>query len=667
MKMRTAKTILTYVISIICLVKAQAQVTNTDSIDNVLKTAKDDTAKVNLLIKTGINQLNTLPDKAFDYCQQAIGISKKIDYPLGLANGYYLKSSYYINIKNETTTATRYLQLADSIYHKYDGPAFKGGKGFVLLSYGAIQQYQGNYLEAIQLYIRASRILDSLHNKTILPYTYYNLSTLYQNFKQYEKQEFYASACLKLAEETKNMYLILIGSSSLASALIYQKKYEKALPYILKAKKIAEMRNDHVLLVFCYTNLGFYYGDYKKDYAQAINNEEKALEQAILLGRLFDEINNYTILSTFYFADKQFEKARMSATKAYELLHSYKSTDLERNTLYALAQAEAHFGEHRKAYDYLLQSMDLKDTVFKEENRVQINYLEALYQSEKKEKEINQLQSEKQISELTIKRRNIVIYALFVTIALLIGISFLLYRNIRNKRIIVEQDLEIERQKIKELEKDRQIVATHAVLQGEEIERKRLARDLHDGLGGLLSGVKLKLMNMKGNFVLSQEYVNHFDNALSLLDNSIGELRRVAHNMMPESLVKYGLKDALQDFCNQIDSDKKVKIHFQFFGEEKRIESSIETAVYRIAQELMNNSLKHAEASELIVQLIQKGTRVHLTVQDNGKGFDIKQVNESKSSGLRNIHSRVASFGGRIDLLSTPGKGTEVTVEFNGI
>jgi signal transduction histidine kinase len=330
-----------------------------------------------------------------------------------------------------------------------------------------------------------------------------------------------------------------------------------------------------------------------------------------------------------------------------------------------LAQAEALLGEYRKAYNHLLQSAKLKDSVFKDKSQKQINYLETLYQSEKKEKEINQLQNEKQINKLTIKRRNVFIYSLFVTIALLIGMSFLLYRNILNKHVIVEQELEIERQKTMELEKERQIDAAHALLQGEETERQRLARDLHDGLGGLLSGVKLKLTNIKGNYILPEEYVNRFDNALSLLDNSIGELRRVAHNMMPESLVKYGLKDALQDFCNQIDSDKIEKIYFQFFGEEKRIESSIETTVYRIAQELINNSLKHAEASELVVQLILKGERVHLTVQDNGIGFNISQIYETKSNGLKNIRSRVDTFNGKIELISNPGKGTEVTVEFN--
>ena len=338
---------------------------------------------------------------------------------------------------------------------------------------------------------------------------------------------------------------------------------------------------------------------------------------------------------------------------------------MEQYSLNNLSRVEAQFGEYKTAYEHLLQSTVLKDSVFKDKSRRQINYLEALYQSEKKEKEINHLHNEKQVSELTIKRRNVFIYALIVTIALLIGMSFLLYRNIRNKHIIVEQDLEIERQKTKELEKERQINAAHAVLQGEETERQRIARDLHDGLGGLLSGVKLKLTNMKGNYVLPEEYVNRFDNALGLLDNSIGELRRVAHNMMPESLVKYGLKDALQDFCSQIDNDKKVKIHFQFFGEEKRVESSIETNVYRIAQELINNSLKHAVASEIVVQLILKEERIHLTVQDNGKGFDITQIDETRSNGLRNIRSRVNTFNGSMDIISNPGKGTEVIVEFN--
>jgi two-component system, NarL family, sensor kinase len=664
MKMSTTKIISTAAISIFYLATAQAQVNKTDSIDKVLKSMKEDTAKVNLLVETGKAQTDILPDKAFNYCQQAIELSKKIDYPLGLANAYCLKGSCYAS-KNEIKTAISNYQLADSIYHKYKGRRFKEGSGTILLEYGVIQHHLGNYLEAIQFYIRSSKIFDSLNNKTVLPTLYGNLSSLYSYLQQFDKAEFYARQCVKLAEETNNAYYTSLGNIYVATTLIQQEKYKEVLPHILKAKKIAERMNDHYLLSTCYSNLGQYYGYCKLDFTQAISNIKMAIEQSKLIDNHIEEVVDILNIFEFYYYGNQFEKARITAMEAYEISHKFKFTNMEQLSLNDLSRAEVQIGDYKKAYEHLLQSTEIKDSVFKDNSQKQINHLEALYQSEKKEKEINQLQNEKLVSELTIKRRNVVIYALFVTIALLIGMSFLFYRNIRNKRIIVEQDLVIERQKTKELEKEHQISAAHAVLQGEETERQRLARDLHDGLGGLLSGVKLKLTNIKGNYVLPEEYVNHFDNALGLLDNSIGELRRVAHNMMPESLVKYGLKDALQDFCDQIDSNKKVKIHFQFFGEEKRFESSIENTVYRIAQELINNSLKHAEASELMVQLILKEERVHLTVQDNGKGFDITLIDETKSSGLRNIRSRVDTFNGRIDLNSSPGKGTEVTVEFS--
>jgi signal transduction histidine kinase len=301
--------------------------------------------------------------------------------------------------------------------------------------------------------------------------------------------------------------------------------------------------------------------------------------------------------------------------------------------------------------------MSLKDSIHNLQTEKHILELETKYQTEKHKKEIEILKAQK-------KQRNIFIYSLIaIFIVSGIAISFI-YRNIHIKRIIAEQTIELSQQKIIKLEKERQLSATHAVLQGEETERNRLARDLHDGLGGLLSGVKMKLSTMKGNFVLSQENVDQFDHTIDLLDNSIKELRRVAHNMMPESLVKFGLKDALQDFCSQIDS-KANKINFQFYGEGNRLESSIEIAVYRIAQELINNSMKHAGASEILVQLVQEGPRVHLTVQDNGKGFDPNMIVSIKSAGLRNIRARVESFNGSLDIVSEPGKGTEVSVEFS--
>jgi len=162
---------------------------------------------------------------------------------------------------------------------------------------------------------------------------------------------------------------------------------------------------------------------------------------------------------------------------------------------------------------------------------------------------------------------------------------------------------------------------------------------------------------------LPSESFDLYNKALGMLDSSITELRRVAHNMMPEALVKFGIKDALGDFCNSLDN-RQIKVNFQYFGIEKRFDQKIEISLYRIAQELINNAFKHSQATELIVQLIQEENRVNLTVQDNGKGFNTDILRTSKGSGVANIRSRVEALNGRFDLFSEPGKGTETIVEY---
>jgi signal transduction histidine kinase len=186
---------------------------------------------------------------------------------------------------------------------------------------------------------------------------------------------------------------------------------------------------------------------------------------------------------------------------------------------------------------------------------------------------------------------------------------------------------------------------------------------LHDGLGGLLSGIKLKLATMKRNFILDEIGKINFENALEMLDTSVHELRRVAHNMMPEALIKLGLKDAASDFCSEI-SHLTIKIDFRFYGENKRIDQKIEISAFRIIQELVNNALKHSGASQIIVQIMQETKRLSVSVQDNGKGFDPKIIDTNKSVGLSSIKSRVFTHNGIIDINTEIGKGTEIQVEF---
>ena len=213
--------------------------------------------------------------------------------------------------------------------------------------------------------------------------------------------------------------------------------------------------------------------------------------------------------------------------------------------------------------------------------------------------------------------------------------------------------LEVERQQVRHL---------NALSEVQEQERSRFAKDLHDGLGGMLWGVKLSLSNMKGNMVMDSDNVQVFERSLDMLDNSIHELRRVAHNLMPEALVKFGLAAALKDFCDFINSSKVINVIFQQVGNERRLDMSIEVVLYRVANELVNNALRHSSASEIIIQLNYDDHSLTLTVEDNGKGFDKSILNKTTGAGWPNIKSRIAYLKGTLDVETSVGNGTAVNI-----
>lgn len=189
-----------------------------------------------------------------------------------------------------------------------------------------------------------------------------------------------------------------------------------------------------------------------------------------------------------------------------------------------------------------------------------------------------------------------------------------------------------------------------------------MARDLHYGLGGLLSGVKIILSSVKGNSVISSENAKIFDQPLKLLDSSIIELRRVAHSLMPETLNHLGLKTALNDFIDELKTNASSILTFRSFGPDVRYDLQLELTIYRIAQELVNNALKHSGAQNNDLNLIAESNRVCIQVVDNGKGFDTA-ANPGEGKGIVSIRDRVASTNGRFDLESSPGHGTEASVE----
>ncbi|WP_449439560.1 sensor histidine kinase [Pedobacter steynii] len=237
----------------------------------------------------------------------------------------------------------------------------------------------------------------------------------------------------------------------------------------------------------------------------------------------------------------------------------------------------------------------------------------------------------------------------------------LVYRNYKHRQ-------NLQQAKIDELETEKQLTATEAVLKGEEQERTRLAKDLHDGLGGMLSGIKFSLSTMKENLIMTPDNAHAFERSIDMLDSSIQEMRRVAHNMMPEILVKYGLDTALKEFCAEVDRSSVLHVNYQSVGmQEADITQTTSVTIYRIIQELLNNAIKHANAKNVLVQVHQSEQEklLAVTVEDDGNGFDTSLLKQANGMGWSNIQNRVEFLKGKIDVQSGPGKGTSVMIEIN--
>ena len=161
---------------------------------------------------------------------------------------------------------------------------------------------------------------------------------------------------------------------------------------------------------------------------------------------------------------------------------------------------------------------------------------------------------------------------------------------------------------------------------------------------------------MKGFSIIDAPDVVRLNNAIDMIDKSIGELRRLSHHIMPESLMRYGLKVSLENFCRAIP-----KADFKYFGEDARFDSRLEILVYRCAYELVNNAVKYSGAENINVQLIVDDSLVALTVYDNGIGFNPETV--TYGSGLKDIKTRISAYNGNMNIHSSPEKGTEINIE----
>lgn len=317
-------------------------------------------------------------------------------------------------------------------------------------------------------------------------------------------------------------------------------------------------------------------------------------------------------------------------------------------------------GEIDKAFYAQKEYVQLSDSLSKVEMAFKVKDLERKYETKAKEREIDRLSAEMESKELLVKRNRQGLLLLGGMVILLILIFWFAFLVLKKRQTITLQEKLLVEGQIVKLEQERQLTTLAAMMDGQENERKRIAIDLHDGLGGVLSSVKLKLSNIV-HMQDELEKVNEEQNVINQVDLAIVEMRHIARHLMPETLSKFGLEMAMIDYCKSL-MQQNLEISFQAYDLSKNIPQQIQIMLYRIMQELINNAIKHAEATQILVQCLQDGHNLTIVVEDNGKGFDPMTLENKMGIGLSNVKTRVDYLNASMDIASELGIGTSITI-----
>jgi len=654
----SAKYILLLMIVIVSRVTCFCQAAPPDSLIKKLHAATDDSVKVRTMLDIGEAIEEERPKESFNYYNQALKLATRINH-----NRLMLSSMVDIGIShienNELDDALKTFEKSLPLARTINDT---GKIAAVLGNIGNVYLHQSDRVKAIEYYLQAATLLENASNQDKLPVLYSNLCNLFDTQKEFDKSVEYGKRAIELSKRVGDRYAETNAHINISSAYSHLNQPEKALAELNEALPIANGNNWLEQSSDIYNNIGDYYFQ-RKDYPKALENHLQAYNYTRQMGNLYHLCTACIHLAHLYHLTNQPEKAWKFINQADTLAKQVGSRVDLREMYMTRAEIENSRGEYKAAYQSLSKSVQINDSLFNVETAEKVAEVEERFQGEKKQKEILQLQNEKQIQTLSLKQKSTLNYFLIASLVALLVIGFTGYRNFRHRHALARQQDQLQQQRIRVLEKDQLLVATDAMLKAQEEERSRMAKDLHDGLGGMLSGVKFSLVNMKDHMLINKADSAVFDRSLDMLDTSIRELRRVAHNMMPEALVKFGLDEALKDYCNAINTANLMRLQYQSFGLEERMDQSVEIIVYRVIQELLNNALKHASATEALVQVMRRENRLSITVEDNGKGFDMRCLEYNKGAGWTNIYNRVNYLKGKIDLSAQPGKGVSVNIE----
>ncbi len=586
-------------------------------------------------------------DTAIRLIRDGIRLSMDLKSDTNLCDAYLDIGTRYLNMNDYVQGISNYKLALVNCLNNEDTSNCYNHLGIAFFNIGDYVSASDNYYLALQVARRSNKAYTNL--SSILA----NLGEVNFRLNQYDKALAYYNEGEPIArKQTSRLRLtnILLNKGELLTKMHRLEEARKILKEVIRLSDsmgAKELRDAACEI----TGISYLEGGAYKEaqiYLQQAREPGPFHNTAIEIAPEFYLADIWYALKKYDQAESVLLPALRDAAVGHRQINSLKGY----KTLAAVYEATGRYKEALAATD---STITLEDSLESARKVNAINLMEFKFRSSEKDRIIaqNQLLIARQQGDLSRKNMWLLAIAGGIFLFILLGMGW--YRTIQHER-------KLQAEQFKLIGQERKIEILNALVTGEDNERSRIARELHDGIGGMLSAAMMRFSTMRVDKE-NEAQLSAYSDTMKILSEMGEEIRKTAHNLMPEVLVKQDLAEAVRAYSSNVEKGNDLKIDFQAFGNFEQLPEKFKLNLYRIVQELLKNIVLHSSAHQVLVQLVKNEDTLTLIVEDDGKGFDTTKVRNGL--GLHNIETRIGSMEGYFSLTSDPGKGTTVFIEFN--
>ena len=610
-------------------------------------------------------------DSAFIYYQRSIDIKQELKDTVSLGITITNLGVYYSEIGRYEKAIEKYNEA--NVFHEKTN--YQKGIANNFNNIGNCYNNMGFFKLALNFYLKSLVIYRSLEDvKANEASTLHNIGLLYKRLSDLPLALEYFDKSLAIYESLDSEIDKAQVYLSVADVYLLQNSPGEALEYLKLSEEIYKDRNRTRDLAMVHHGYGIAYKqlneyDKAKAYYQESILRKEELKDSDALGQ------TYNSLAIANYDTKEYAEALRNYQKAYDIGKELKLPSLIRRSLLGLSEVNQALGRSSKAYDYRLQYEVVKDSLDNVEKASQLAEIREIYESEKKDKQISQLELENEVvnakseANAALAQKEAANKLVFIVLAIALFVLVLIFYFYFRQRLVltklkINEEKESRNKEVNQLMIQQQTKTLEAMVEGQEQERKRIAKELHDHFGSLMATVKVNLTTVAANKEITPESEQQMQHLAKLVDQACIDIRSLSHSMHVGISEAFGLVSALKDLTNSISQSGKIQVSFHSSNCAEKLDSTIEITAYRVIQELVSNVLKHAKATKLTIQLTCLEDIINIIVEDNGRGFDADfLMKNSQGMGLKSLQERITELHGEFEVDSRPEKGTTVIID----